>query len=108
MSEFLDRVEQRRLDAGLTQAAAAQSLGITQPHYSKVVGGVAALTPGLEERLRIWLEKDLPVGQDLARRRDERARIKELSRSIQRNVRELNALVGSRRMPPARRGGRRK
>lgn len=36
----------------LTQAAATRAIGITQPRYLKVVGGVATLTLGVEERLR--------------------------------------------------------
>ena len=106
MDDFLDVVEQRRLEAGVTQASAARALGITQPHYSKVVGGVAALTPELEQRLRVWLANDLPDRSDRAVSQKERARILELTRLIQRNLRELNGLLGSRRVSSFRRSDR--
>lgn len=57
MTDLLHRVEERRLGLGMTQAAVAASCGITQPHYSKVVGGLVGLTGDLEARLETWLAR---------------------------------------------------
>jgi transcriptional regulator with XRE-family HTH domain len=56
MTDILSTVEKRRISLGQTQAAVAAACGITQPHYSKVVGGLVGLTGKLEERLNQWLQ----------------------------------------------------
>lgn len=54
MTGLVDEMEERRLDAGLSQTALAARLGISQPHYSKVVGGVVTLTGDLADRMAAW------------------------------------------------------
>ncbi|KRE21709.1 hypothetical protein ASE66_28085 [Bosea sp. Root483D1] len=104
MSELLSEVEGRRLQVGLSQRAVARAIGISQPHYSKVVGGLANLPKELEERLVVWLqaqdrgsvERYVAVGV-------EAARIRELAASIEKQLRELNRLLGVASTPRRRR-----
>jgi transcriptional regulator with XRE-family HTH domain len=89
MSDSRDLVEARRLALGLTQFAVARELGITQPHYSKVMGGVANLPPELEERILRWLEdRPRPVS-----RPSEEREVLVLTRKIERNSRRLAVLL---------------
>lgn len=92
MSGLLAAIEERRIALGLSQRAVADQLGITQPHYSKVVGGLAALTPAMAEAMHAWIDgSPVPQGKtDLHVKR-----IRTLTRDIERKMRELNALVGS-------------
>jgi len=91
LSTLLGRIEERRLALGLSQLAVAIRLGITQPHYSKVVGGVARLTPEMADAMHAWIA-DTPTPTERSDRRS--SRIRTLTRSIERQLRELNALVG--------------
>lgn len=108
MTEVTQDVERRRLEVGLSQKAVAARLGISQPHYSKVVGGVVTLTDDLASLMAEWLNSNpvavMPSG-------DRRLRIRELSRSIERDLRRLNSLIseesGSGRRSPQRTRDRR-
>ncbi|GEM71955.1 MAG: hypothetical protein GY736_08935 [Sphingomonas sp.] len=103
MSDLLDQVETRRLALAISQKTVAERLGITQPHYSKVVGRLVVLTPRMEEAMRGWLD-DVPTPPATLGPRA--SRIRSLTRSIQRQLRELNALVeqdgAQSRRPPTR------
>lgn len=100
MSNLPDRVEARRLALGLSQKAVAARLGISQPHFSKVVGRLVALTPAMEQAMRDWLST-APAGSAVA---DPKAlKIRTLTRSIQRQLRELNALIDHDGTAPGRR-----
>lgn len=90
MIDLLHRVEERRLGLGLTQAAVASSCGITQPHYSKVVGGQVRLTVDLEARLETWLAGTPAAGTAL----DSSSEIIALTREIVSNSRRLVWLLG--------------
>ncbi|MGR7997941.1 helix-turn-helix domain-containing protein [Xanthobacter dioxanivorans] len=95
MSELLSSVEERRLRAGLSQRSVARAIGISQPHYSKVVGGLVRLPKGLEDRLAAWLaaqEHDPVEGRTGVG--IEASRIRELAASIEAQLRELNRLLG--------------
>ncbi|WP_394072681.1 helix-turn-helix domain-containing protein [Roseixanthobacter glucoisosaccharinicivorans] len=104
MSELLSTVEERRLQAGLSQREVARAVGITQPHYSKVVGGLASLPSELEDRLVAWLRakehRSVEVRTAVG---IEAARIKELAASIEEQLRELNRLLGVASRPRKRR-----
>lgn len=102
MKDVLEQVEERRIALGLSQKAVASRLAISQPHYSKVVGSLAALTPEMEDAMRQWL-KGLPPAAVLSGPRA--MRIRTLTRSIRQQLRELNSLiehegVSSGRRPP--------
>lgn len=103
MSEIIDEVERRRLESGLSQAAVAMRLGISQPHYSKVVGGVVALTDHLVGLMAAWLKAN-PVA--VVHDGDRRDRIRMLSRSIERDLRQLNRMLAEEGRGPGRRGPR--
>lgn len=104
MTELIDEVEKCRLDAGLSQTAVATRLGISQPHYSKVVGGVVTLTDDLAALMTAWLTAN-PVAA--VHSGDQRDRIRKLSRSIGRDLRQLNSLLAAEGRGPARRAPRR-
>lgn len=104
MSELIETVERRRLDAGLSQTAVAALLGISQPHYSKVVGGVATLTDELAGLMAAWLGANPDAAVSGA---DPRDRIRRLSRSIERDLRQLNKLLAAEGRGPGRRAPRR-
>lgn len=104
MTDVVRLIEERRMAVGLTQRSVAKALGVSQPHYSKVIGGVVALTPRLEELMEGWLKK-APVGRQASSRHNER--IGKLTRSIERQIRELNELLVSEGFKPARRPTRR-
>lgn len=87
--KLLKEVERRRVGAKLTQAALAASLGVTQGHYSKVVGEIVPLSPGLAERMGEWLETARPERRDL----EDHQEISALARSIQSDARRLAQLV---------------
>lgn len=89
MSDPRDLLEERRLDLGLTQFAVARELGITQPHYSKVMGRVANLAPELQERITRWLADRPPL--HTKRKHDEELLV--LTRAIERNSRRLAVLL---------------
>lgn len=110
MNELLSSVEERRLKAGLSQREVARAVGITQPHYSKVVGGLVSLPRELEDRLVAWLraqEHGLAKGHVAAG--SEATRIRKLAASIEEQLHELNRLLGvastrrKRRIPSATR-----
>lgn len=89
MIDILHRVEERRLGLGLTQAAVAASCRITQPHYSKVVGGLVGLTSDLEARLETWLAGAPAAKVTL----DANSEIIALTREIASNSRRLASLL---------------
>lgn len=107
MRDLLGRVEDRRLALGLSQRAVAERLSISQPHYSKVVGGIVQLTPTMAEAMAAWLDS---AGAPRIGRNRRLSRVRALTRLIERQLRELNALLaedgveGGRRAPrPTRR-----
>lgn len=89
MTDLLHRVEERRLGLGMTQAAIAASCGITQPHYSKVVGGLVGLTGDLKARLETWLA-GVPAAEVAL---DANSEIIALTREIASNSRKLALLL---------------
>lgn len=91
MSDPLQRIEERRLALGLSQRAVAERLGITQPHYSKIVCGLVRLTPQVADAMHAWIAGS-PAPAAIPDRRA--ARIRSLTRAIQRQLRELAALAG--------------
>lgn len=97
-------MEAKRLDRGLSQKAVAAALGISQPHYSKVVGGLVALTDSLGHAMHAWLTAD-PTAELLPRSRDDP--IRDLARSISRDLRKLGELLAAEGRVPARRGVKR-
>lgn len=104
MIELVDQVEERRLDAGLSQTAVAARLGISQPHYSKVVGGVATLTGDLATLMVDWLKANPSAAVHGGDRRDQ---IRKLSRSLERDLRQLNSLLAVEGRGSGRRGPQR-
>lgn len=103
MTDILDEMEERRLALGLTQFAVAQELGITQPHYSKVVGRAVPLVSDLQDRMAGWL-KDRPPPPDAPRQDSE---ILDLTRAIERQSRRLAVLLTRKgKAAPRRRLGR--
>ncbi len=104
MTGVVDEVERRRLDAGLSQKAVAARLGITQSHYSKVVGGVVTLTESLTALMTDWLNAN-PAPAMLSS--DSSRQIRELSRSIERDIRRLNNLLSAEGRGPSRRAPQR-
>lgn len=99
MTDLLDLVEKRRLSLGRTQAAVASACGITQPHYSKVVGRLVVLTDHLEVRMQEWLEEN-PATAGVHEHNSE---IVALSRAIVSSSRRLAGLLsGQGRTPPRR------
>ena len=95
MRTLLSAVEQCRLRNGLTQGAVAREVGISQPHYSKVVGGLVRLPDDLKHRLSAWLESRadsyVPVQSAPG---SETKRIRQLATSIAEQLGELNRLLG--------------
>lgn len=104
MNDLLDQVEERRLALGLSQKAVASWLAISQPHYSKVVGSLAALTPEMENAMRQWLA-GVPSSAVLPAPRTTRIRF--LTRSIRHQLRELDILIEQEGVGPGRRLPRR-
>ena len=95
MTDVRRLLEERRLGTGLTQGAVADALGITQPHYSKVVGGVVPLTGALAARMSAWIGQAAPARRSRADPGGaDGKRIRQLVRSISRDLRELDALLG--------------
>lgn len=88
MTDPRERIEDKRLELGLTQAVVASALGVTQPHYSKIVGGTAGLTESMSEAMHAWLET-APTGPAVRRVGE----AKRLARSIERQLRELRAML---------------
>lgn len=88
MEDVRRRTEERRLELGLTQGSVAAALGVSQPHYSKVVGGVAALTPATAEAMEGWLQSAPSAPK--SRRTGE---AKRLANTIARQLRELGRLL---------------
>lgn len=99
MSNILDNIEDVRLRLGLTQLAVARPLGITQPHYSKVVGRTASLPDDLAQRMLAWTqEQELPP-----RSEDDDREMLELTRSIERQSKRLATLLAQQGRAPAKR-----
>ena len=98
MIDLVRRVEDNRIANGLTQTAAAKALGISQPHYSKLAGGVVPPGPGLVERMEAWVADSGPASSKLAV--DQTLitggrEILELTRSIERQSRRLASLLAA-------------
>lgn len=99
MSKILDDIEDLRLRLGLTQLTIARRLGITQPHYSKVVGRTATLPDDLAQRMRAWTtEQTVP-----ARTREGDREMLELTRSIERQSKRLATLLAQQGRAPTKR-----
>ncbi|MBD8548292.1 hypothetical protein [Sphingomonas sp. CFBP 8760] len=86
-----------------------KGLGVTQPHYSKIVGGVVPLTPQRAAVVEAWLEgavrRDAPPPVS-----DRAMRIRRIAGSIQVQLRELTDLLtseGARSRRPVKRAGKR-
>lgn len=86
---LLREVEIMRASRGLTQAALASRLGVSQAHYSKVVGRIVPLSTGLAERVRSWVDENAS-GTRLSH---SSAEMEELARSIRRDARRLAHLL---------------
>ena len=99
MTEILDDIEDVRLRLGLTQFAVARELGITQPHYSKVVGRAAILSEDLAQRMRAWT-KDQAIA---ARAKKGDREMIELTRSIERQSKRLATLLAQQGRAPTKR-----
>lgn len=102
MTELLHRLEDRRLELGLTQKDLGRTLGVSQPHYSKMVGGTVPVTPERARKIEEWLRGSPSTP---ARRSGPNERVRDLVRSIEGNLRELNRLLGdagSKRRGPRR------
>ena len=99
MSKILDDIEDVRMRLGLTQLAVARPLGITQPHYSKVVGRAVALPDDLAQRMARWT-KDQTV-EEPAKNGDRE--MLELTRSIERQSKRLATLLAQQGRAPAKR-----
>ena len=82
-----EKIERSRLERRITQDAVAQELGITQPHYSKVVRGAARLTEGMHEKMENWLEGKPPIAPASY---DE---ITSVAKRIERDMARLNHLL---------------
>lgn len=99
MIKILDDIEDVRLRLGVTQLAVARRLGITQPHYSKVVGRTATLPDDLAQRMRAWTnEQTVPV-RELEGDRE----MLELTRSIERQSKRLATLLAQQGRAPTKR-----
>ncbi|ASP29482.1 MAG TPA: XRE family transcriptional regulator [Erythrobacter sp.] len=94
---LLEKMERARLARRFTQHAVAEQLGITQPHYSKIVRGTAALTNGMHDAIDAWLNQYPPPP---VQRADELMR---LTRRIERDVAKLNRLLAQEGRRPQRR-----
>ena len=80
-------MERARLERHLTQGAVASHLGITQPHYSKIVRGIVALTRDMHDKLDEWLSGNPPSP---ASKTDEITRI---AQRMERDMAKLNRLL---------------
>ena len=94
MSKIVTTTERLRRAHGMTQLDLAARLGISQAHYSKVAGGLVPLSEGLAERMAAWVSE---VGDRklAAASRGRDARVRELSKSIQRQCRQLADLIAA-------------
>lgn len=99
MSNILDDIEDVRMRLGLTQLAVARPLGITQPHYSKVVGRAAALPDDLAQRMVRWT-KDQTVEPPV--KNGDREML-ELTQSIERQSKRLATLLAQHGRAPTKR-----
>jgi transcriptional regulator with XRE-family HTH domain len=91
MKDLLGQIENRRLALGLSQGAVASRLSISQPHYSKIVRGIVPVTPAMAEALTAWLNSTGRPASTAENRRS--ARIQKLTRSIERQLQELNSIL---------------
>ena len=89
MVDVVGSVEEARRQERLSQLEVAQSLGVTQGHYSKVVAGRVSLSPALAERMEQWLvESGRQRGGNASTRR-----MRELATSIRSQCMELMHLA---------------
>lgn len=87
--KLLQAIEEWRASRRLTQASVAHRLGVSQAHYSKVVGGIVPLSDALAARMRDLIAGTGAVSGTRATM-DEATR---LSQSIQRDARRLVHLI---------------
>lgn len=80
-------MELARLERRFTQDAVAKQLGISQPHYSKIVRGAVTLTHDMHEAMHTWLNRNPPQSRP---RSDE---VMRLTKRIERDVAKLNRLL---------------
>lgn len=73
---------------GLTQKDLAERLGVSQPHYSKVASEAVMHSKKLGERMSAWLEEVGTTSISPTERR-----VRQLSRSIRDQSRELASLL---------------
>lgn len=99
MSKILDDIEDVRMRLGLTQLAVARPLGITQPHYSKVVGRAAALPDDLAQRMVQWTKDQTFEAPTTKGDRE----MLELTRSIERQSKRLATLLAQHGRAPTKR-----
>lgn len=99
MSKVLDDIEDIRLRLGLTQLAVAGPLGITQPHYSKVVGRAVALPDDLAQRMLAWTKEQKVEPLTEGGNRE----MLELTRSIERQSKRLATLLAQHGKAPTKR-----
>ena len=101
----MERLEGARLRAGLTQAAVSRELAISQPHYSKVAGGVVEPGQDLTTRIRSWLATHKAPERSGFNKAQFRARaeVLRLTKSIERQSRQLAQLLSSQGMTASRR-----
>lgn len=90
-------MELARLERRFTQDAVAKQLGISQPHYSKIVRGAVTLTHDMHEAMHTWLNRNPPPSRP---RSDELVR---LTKRIERDVAKLNRLLAEDRARPSTR-----
>lgn len=88
-TNLLMDVERKRAEARLTQHAVARALGVSQAHYSKVVGRIVNLSPSLAERMQHWLASDSSEREIVVTENE----IEALARSIRADARRLAQLV---------------
>lgn len=74
-SELMVEVDGQRRAAGLTQAAFAAVVGMTQGHYSKLVSGRVEPGPKAIANVRRWLDGRLTVPRSQDEREAEMRRI---------------------------------
>lgn len=54
--DVIERVEEARMEAKISQTALARSCGLSQGHYSKVVSKAVPLRPKTRANLEKWLD----------------------------------------------------
>ena len=90
--DLIQRLEERRSELGLSQLAVATRIGVSQPHFSKIIGRIVPLTADRAREIEMWLAE--PPGECRERLGNAGSiRIRRLARSIEKQLRELNHLL---------------